>query len=40
MKNFYKNVILKDRRINTLDRIDDLELLEPVTRQKNNQDYC
>jgi len=34
MKNFYKNVILKDRRINTLDRIDDLELLEPVTRQK------
>lgn len=34
MKNFYKNIILKDQRINTLDRIDDLELLEPVTRQK------
>ena len=33
MNNFYRDVISKDPRFNSTDRIADLNLLEPVTRQ-------
>jgi len=34
MGNFYTDVISRDPRFNSADRIADLELLEPVTRQR------
>jgi hypothetical protein len=34
MSNFYTDIISKDPRFNSTDRIADLNLLEPVTRQK------
>ena len=33
MGNHYTDVILKDSRFNTTKRVDDIMLLEPVTRQ-------
>ncbi len=33
MGNFYSDVILKDKRFNTTKRVNDIMLLEPVTRQ-------
>ncbi len=33
MSNFYNDVIVKDKRFNSTERINDLMLLEPVTRQ-------